>query len=1007
MKSKKRFLVGAFATVMALGCAFGAAACKDDKKKPIDYGEEGIYYYTATDGEYWVILEEDTYKLWLGDELLEGTYKFDGTNFTMYKGSGKKAEKIPTEYTDGVLTITYNNGEYRFLEKVSYTVTYEAAGGSAVEAAKVLNGKTLSKPADPTKAGYEFIGWYEDAEYTKPFAFDATPVTSDITLYARYVEDNYYGSEFTAKMIVDGQETGSVTTKNGKLYDLPTPQKADAEFLGWYVSAYQDAAKLTYKYTDQTLAENVKLYAVFKSEKPVVSVSANKIEWAGTGATSYTVTVTGANGATVYSSSGTATSVNFDFGAQPMGEYVVTVTAGEATAKAYYKNKALARVSRFTVLENSTIIFDGVENATGYYITVDCGNDAHTHTGYYLSTSKYFNFANCEMQKGGIKFTVQAVASGYMPSVSETYVYSRDLDEVANVRYDGANGKVVWDAVDGAMSYAVTVENDGKTYEYTVNGTSVSVKEFAGAVKVSVKAIASGYNSGEATSVEYTNEKLATPTGITVSGNVVSWNAVANATKYNVTIGQYSYTTTETSYEIPVALREPGTFKVSVQAVATTESANSYYSDEAEVKYATLENVEYANGKLTWTAAAGVSGYAITVNGKEQSKPTASATSAEITFTQAGENTIGLTVYSMSNQVITQKYVTVNAYMVTFDEQGGTKVADRYFAVGDPITFEETEREGFDFAGWYNVPGGAENNGAKYTAGTAYEGGNNVIFAYWTPKAYTVTLVAEYDVDGDGTSETWTKEETVYYMENFQFDVPTLQGATFGGWYSEKNSIGTLYTDNKGRSKGVWKTIGDTTAYAGWLDNVLQFELINNGTAYQVTQGININDVTEVTIPATYNGKPVTTIAGSAFLNADLEILNIPDTIETVFIGQGGPYAAGSAFQYCYDLKEINVYCTDESHGDHTLYKPTFESEEGVLIKNDEYEGKMLYYFPNAKSGDYKVPDGIEVIPMRTFYDADDVTSVTIPASVTRIEQNAFYSTSYVKNIIFSKTRFE
>lgn len=998
---KKNFL---FYLCMGFVLAASAAVvtgCKDKEKPPVDYGEEGMYYYTATDGEYWVILEEDTYKLWLGTELIEGTYSYDGTTFKMYKGSGEDAEAIPVAYADGELTITYNNGSYRFLEKLSYTVTYNVDGGSAIESTKVLNGKTLAKPADPVKAGYDFIGWYEDVEFKKPFAFNATPVTGDITLYARYVEDNYYGSEFKATLIVDGQEIDMVETKNGVLYDIPTPNKQDAEFLGWYVSAYQDATKLTYKYTDQVLVENVKLFAVFKSATPVVSVYGNTIEWASTGATSYTVTVKNSNGTELYRNSGSATSATYDFTARPEGEYIVTVTAGEQTATAYYKNKALARVSRFTILENSSIIFDGVDNATGYYITVDCGNDAHAHTSYYLSTSKYFNFANCEMQKGGIKFTVQAVANGYLPSVSETYVYSRDLAQVQNVRYDETNGKVVWDAVDGAMSYNVVIENGGNNYVYNVDTASVSVKNFSGNVKVTVTAVASGYNSGDKTTLEYTTQKLATPENLAVSGENISWSPVAGASKYNVTIGQYSYTTTATSYEIPVVLRTPGAFEVSVQAVGETEATTSYYSDALTVNYKILKNVLYANGKLTWSAVGGASEYVITVNGKEQSKPEATATSAAITFTKAGENMIGFSAYDMSGKLISQEIVKVNASKVTFDEQGGSAVKDVYLAVGDPFKFEESTNMGYDFAGWYNVPGGPKNNGAKYNDGDVFQGGTTYVYAYWAPKAYTVTLIAEYDVDGDGTLETYEATETVYYMEHFEFDVPDLQGATFGGWYSERNSIGTLYTDSKGRSNDVWRTIGDSTAYAGWLNNVLAFELINNGTAYQVTQGTGIANVTEVTIPAVYNGKPVTTIAASAFLRSDLEVINIPDTVETIFVGQGGPYAAGSAFQYCYDLKEINVYCTDASHGDHSLYKPVFESEEGVLIKNDQEVGKQLYFFPMAKVGDYRVPDGIQLIPMRTFYDADDLTSITIPASVTTIEKNAFYSTSNVTEIIF------
>ncbi|WP_418616908.1 InlB B-repeat-containing protein [Ruminococcus sp.] len=62
-----------------------------------------------------------------------------------------------------------------------FTVTFDSDGGSAVTAQKVLNSPAI-KPADSTKNGYLFAGWYlEDMQY----AFDTT-VTTDITLKAHW-----------------------------------------------------------------------------------------------------------------------------------------------------------------------------------------------------------------------------------------------------------------------------------------------------------------------------------------------------------------------------------------------------------------------------------------------------------------------------------------------------------------------------------------------------------------------------------------------------------------------------------------------------------------------------------------------------------------------------------------------------------------------------------------------------------------------------------------------------
>ncbi len=67
-----------------------------------------------------------------------------------------------------------------------YTVTFEASGGSAVPAQTVEYGSRASKPDDPARDGYSFLGWFQ-ADAAAAYDFDA-PVTADVTLTARWEE---------------------------------------------------------------------------------------------------------------------------------------------------------------------------------------------------------------------------------------------------------------------------------------------------------------------------------------------------------------------------------------------------------------------------------------------------------------------------------------------------------------------------------------------------------------------------------------------------------------------------------------------------------------------------------------------------------------------------------------------------------------------------------------------------------------------------------------------------
>lgn len=965
----------------------------------VDYANDGNYYLSAVDGDYTLSLSNGKFALTIADDTKIGAYSFSENDIQLFFEDNTVAMAT---YANGAITLNYNNATYKFVEKVEFTVSYDV-DGETVNAVKVMNGKTVAKPATPSKEGFMFVGWYADKAFATPFAFDATPVTADTTVYARFVEKTVGQDEFTATFIVDGEVVSVEPTVNGVLHELPVPTKAAGSFAGWWMSDDQDARKLTAQYTGQTLKENVNLYAVWEGVAPLVSVTENSVKWNALGVgVNYTVSVY-VNGSQVRTQKTTSTEYEYDFTARGAASYVVEVSANGQTAKAYYNYNELDRVSNFTVAEPSMLVFNGVENAEKYLITVECGNAAHDHKSFDNGTATYFNFANCAMKEGGITFTVTAVADGYTSSVSEVFKYERKLGAVTGLRYNVENGTLEWNTVEKATSYVVEVTQGEQTDTYTVNGKTFSMKNYSGEISVKVSAVAAGYTSTAAT-LTYTSAKLTAPTDITVAGNEIQWSAVEGAAKYNVMIdGVKIGETVELKMSVPANYQAVGLdFAVSVQAVSASEAENSYYSDLVKVKYGQLNNVAYANGMLTWAPVGGVSKYEYTVNNGAIQLVEAGATSAKVAFTKAGNNVIVLTAKDSYGNVLGQSQeVVVKTYELVLESRSENGFTTQYLAVGDTIDFSfpnEMVKTGYNFDAWYNVPGGADANGAVFESTTYELNTPYTLYAYWTPAEFEVTLMLGQDEYA---------KVAVYYNSYYQLPDPNrvITGKVFSGWNTQADGKGVTLTDEQGNSFAVWKDMENKTLYPTWT-TALRAEKVATGDGFAISMAAGLKEkaLREITVPETWTeGEetlPVVAIASEAFYNCQsLEVINIPDTIRTIYIGEGGYNSAGSAFFGCENLKAINVYATE---GTHETY---FSSVDGVLLRHAQpnvsmENGTELYYFPVAKTGVYEVPNVVEYIPQKTFQ-RTNITDIIIPSSVSLIGRQAF-ERSQIRTAVFA-----
>lgn len=93
-----------------------------------------------------------------------------------------------------------------------HTVTFNSNGGSDVPE-QIRANAAATKPADPTRSGYDFGGWYTDKACTAAYDF-TQPVTDNVTLYAKWeaTPRYYYNSGTTETGKTDENKKGSPKT---------------------------------------------------------------------------------------------------------------------------------------------------------------------------------------------------------------------------------------------------------------------------------------------------------------------------------------------------------------------------------------------------------------------------------------------------------------------------------------------------------------------------------------------------------------------------------------------------------------------------------------------------------------------------------------------------------------------------------------------------------------------------------------------------------------------------
>ncbi len=152
-------------------------------------------------------------------------------------------------------TVTANTTLYAKWAKVQkFTVSFASNGGSAVDSQSVVKGGVVTEPADPTKGGYTFDGWYADSGLTDAWDFSGDTVTANTTLYAKWTQ--WFTVSFDSN---GGNAVSSQSVAYGGLVTSPTtPTLGGYTLVGWYAdSGLTDA----WDFSKDTVTANTTLYA--------------------------------------------------------------------------------------------------------------------------------------------------------------------------------------------------------------------------------------------------------------------------------------------------------------------------------------------------------------------------------------------------------------------------------------------------------------------------------------------------------------------------------------------------------------------------------------------------------------------------------------------------------------------------------------------------------------------------------------------------------------------------
>ena len=644
--------------------------------------------------------------------------------------------------------------------------------------------EAVTLPADPTKDGYIFDGWYWDEDiWAQPFTAESlltVKLTGNMSVYAKWLNEDVTKRDYAVTFDTMGYgEVESQRVLYGTLATKPTaPERPGYALVGWYREA---DLTTVWNFRVDTVTEDTTLYAKWVPSSDAAGcavIDSGEMTMDGK-----TLSIELPNAQTT-----------FAFGEQ-------------LTVSPYAQYEVSTDLAGKDVIPSATVELEEGDNV--FYIQIVSGTGSNRDQYKAVVRRREIYTVTYNFGGGAADATEQVEEDQLAPSKDasrEGYTFGgwQHQGEAWDFDADKVVGDMTLTAVWNANGYQVTFDSAGGN---EIDAAEVTFgEEFTLEVPTRLGYTFGGWKTedevlltdGEGVGVGAWD--IAADTALTAMWTVNTYNI-----EYKNMDGALNAESNPASYTIEdddITLAAP---------TKTGYTFVGWTSDEAGEEAVTTLDTSACEDVELWAQW--------TVNNYTATFVADGETVDEVEFTVEDEALTEPTVPSKVGYTGKWKEYDIVADDITVDavytaivygieyvglEDGTHSNVSEYTIESETIVLQDASRVGYDFVGWYDD----EQEVTEIASGSH---GDKTLTAKWQAIVYDITY--EYDdtigdvAEGDALKESYTIEDDFDFISLECF----TEGYHFAGWYTEKDlGTGEQVT---GVELG---TIGDITVYAHW-----------------------------------------------------------------------------------------------------------------------------------------------------------------------------------------------